>query len=109
MTNWSPTTLTTEVRLARRVLAELAERGVDLLSRDVHLDVLLALDNLESAAHGPWPPPDPARSIADVRLALTDARDALAVVLADLSAHDVEPVHAALAHDHVDTALARLS
>lgn len=105
----SPTTLTQEVRLARRVLAELAERGVDLLSREVHLDVLLALDNLELAAHGPWPPPDAPRSIVDVRQALTDARDALAAVLADLGSHDVEPVRAALAHDHVETALARLS
>jgi hypothetical protein len=108
MTTPTPTTVTPEVQLARSVLAELAENGVRLLSRDRHLDVLLALDNLELAARGPWPPPDTARGISDVRPALIWARDALAAVLADLRAHDVEPIHAALAHDHVVKALTRL-
>lgn len=109
MTNSTPTAVTREVQLARTVLAELAESGVRVLDRDKHLDVLLALDNLELSARGPWPPPDAARGIADADQALTHARDALAAVLADLSAHDVEPIHAALAHDHIVKALTRLS
>jgi hypothetical protein len=108
MTTPTPITVTPEVQLARSVLAELAENGIRLLSRDRHLDVLLALDNLELAARGAWPPPEAARGISDVQPALIQARDALAAVLADFTAHDVEPIHAALAHDHVAKALARL-
>jgi hypothetical protein len=108
MTIPTPITVTPEVRLARSVLAELAEDGVQLLSRDRHLDVLLALDSLELAARGVWPPPDAARGITDVEQALLQARDALAAVLADLRAHNVEPLHAALAQDHVIRALTRL-
>jgi hypothetical protein len=108
MTTPTPIAVTCEVQLARSVLAELAENGVRLLSRDRHLDVLLALDNLELAARGAWPPPDAARGITDVQQALTRARDALAAVLVDLRKHDVDPIHAALAHDHVVKALTRL-
>jgi hypothetical protein len=108
MTTPAPITVSHEVQLARSVLAELAENGVRLLSRDRHLDVLLALDNLELAARGAWPPPDAARGITDVQQALTQAHDALAAVLTDLRAHDLEPVHAALAHDHVIKALSRM-
>jgi hypothetical protein len=108
MTTPTPITVNHEVQVARSILAELAENGVRLLSRDRHLDVLLALDNLELAARGTWPPPDAARGIADVQQALTQARDALAAVLTDLRTHDLEPIHAALAHDHVVKALTRL-
>jgi hypothetical protein len=108
MTTPTPIAVTREVQLARSVLAELAENGVRLLSRDRHVDVLLALDNLELAARAVWPPPDAARGIADVQQALTQARDALAAVLADLRTHDIDPIHAALAHDHVVKALTRL-
>jgi hypothetical protein len=108
MTTPTPIAVTREVQFARSVLAELAENGVRLLSRDRHLDVLLALDNLELAARGVWPPPDAARGITDAEQALTQARDALAAVLTDLRAHDVDPIHAALAHDHVTKALTRL-
>jgi hypothetical protein len=108
MTTPIPITVRHEVQLARSVLAELAENGVRLLSRDRHLDVLLALDNLELAARGVWPPPDGARGITDVQQALTQARDALAAILADLRKHDIDPIHAALAHDHVVKALTRL-
>jgi len=101
--------LTPEVHRARSVLAELAEIGHAVLSRDRHLDVLLALDNIELAARGFWPPPDAARKITDVPQALAEARDALALVLADLAVHDVEPVRVALARDHVVAALTRTS
>jgi hypothetical protein len=101
--------LTPEVQCARSVLAELAEIGHAVLSREVHLDVLLALDSLELAAPGFWPPPDAARNITDVPQALAAAQDALAVVLADLSAHGVDPVRVALARDHVAAALTRTS
>ena len=101
--------VTPEVQCARSVLAELAELGHTVLSRERHLDVLVALDSLEMAARGFWPPPDVARKITDVPRALAEAQDALAAVLADLSAHDVEPVRVALARDHVATALTRTS
>lgn len=109
MADSTPTAVTREVQLARTVLAELAEFGVRLLNRDKHLDVLLALDNLELSARDPWPPPDAARGITDADQALAHARDALAAVLADLSTHDVEPIHAALAHEHIVKALTRLA
>jgi hypothetical protein len=101
--------LTPEVQCARSVLAELAEIGHTVLSREGHLDVLLALDNLELAARGFWPPPDAARNITDVPQALAEAKDALTAILGDLSAHDVDPVRAALARDHVAAALTRTS
>lgn len=101
-------TVTREVQCARSILAELAEMG-PVLSRERHIDVLLALDSLELAAKGFWPPPNAARNITDVSRALTEARDALAAVLADLSVHDVDPVRVALARDHVATALTRTS
>ena len=100
-----PLPLTDEVQLARSILAELAETGIRSLSRDMHLDVLLAFDNLELAARRPWPPPSRVTSATDVDFALVQARDALATVLADLPRHDVEPVRVALAHDHVIKAL----
>ena len=102
-------TVTPEVQRARSVLAELAETGHTALSRERHLDVLLALDSLEMAARGFWPPPDAARRITDVPRALAEARDALAAVLADLSVHDVDPVRVALARDNVAAALTRSS
>jgi hypothetical protein len=101
--------LTPEVQCARSVLAELAENGRTVLGREGHLDVLLALDNLELAARGFWPPPDAARDITDVAQALAEARNALALILADLPAHGVDPVRAALARDHVAAALTRAS
>ena len=104
-----PLPVTDEVQLARSILAELAETGVRSLTRDLHLDVLLAFDNLELAARHPWPPPSRVTSATDVDVALAQARDALATVLADLSGHDVEPVCVALAHDHVVKALQELS
>ena len=103
-----PLPVSDEVQLARSILAELAETGVRLLSRDLHLDVLLAFDNLELAARGPWPPPSRVASGMDVDFALVQARDALATVLADLPRHEVEPVRVALAHDHVIKALQEL-
>jgi len=101
--------VTPEVQRARSVLAELAETGHTVLSRERHLDVLLALDNLEAAAKGVWPPPDAARNITDVPGALAEAQDALAAVLADLSVHGVDPVRVALAREHVAAALTRTS
>jgi hypothetical protein len=101
--------LTPEVQCARSVLAELAEIGHTVLSRERHLDVLLALDNLELAARGFWPPPDAARNITDIPQALAAAQDALAAILADLSAHPVDPVRVALASDLVAAALTRTS
>ena len=101
--------MTPEVQCARSVLAELAETGHAMLSREGHLDVLLAFDNLEAAARGVWPPPDAARNITDVPAALAEARDALTAVLADLSVHDVDPVRIALAREHVADALTRIS
>ena len=103
------TTPTAEVQAVRRVLAELAETGHELLSRERHLDVLLALDNLEQARRRPWPPPPVALGIADVMQALGDAQTALVAVLGDLAFHDVEPLQAALALDHISQALARPS
>ena len=100
---------TDEVQLVRAILAELAETGAGVLSRERHLDVLLALDNVELAAHHPWPPPPASEGIDDVGLALTLAWEALVAVLADLKAHDVEPVRIALAHDHLSRALTRVS
>ena len=101
--------ITPEVQRARSVLAELVETGHTVLSRERHLDVLLALDNLELAARGFWPPPNAARNVTDVPRALTEAQDALTAVLADLSVHDVDPVRVALARDHVAAALTRTS
>ena len=101
--------VTPEVQHARSVLAELAETGHTVLSRECHLDVLLALDSLELAARGFWPPPDAAGNITDVPRALAEARDALAAVLADLSVQDVDPVRVALARDHVVAALTSTS
>lgn len=95
-----------EVQVARRVLAELAETGHELLTRECHLDVLLALDNLEQARRQPWPPPPAAAGIDDVAQALKEARAALVAVLGDLAFHDVEPLQAALALEHVSQALA---
>ena len=91
------------------MLAELAETGSRLLSRDCHLDVLLALDSLELSARGDWPPPDAAACVSDVDDALKRAHSALVAVVGDLKAHDVDPMHIALAHDHVAKALARQS
>lgn len=99
--------LTDEVQRARSILAELAEAGTTLLSRDRHLDVLLALDNLESAARGSWPPPRAARKVADVDDALREARDALVAVLNDLAKHGVHALPVAFAMDHVRQALGR--
>ena len=101
--------VTDEVQLARSVLTELAETGNRLLSRDRHLDVLLALDNLELSARGDWPPPDAAVGVSDIDDALTRVQHALVAILSDLTAHDVDPVRIALAHDHVAKALARQS
>ena len=98
-----------EVQTARRVLAELAETGHEFLSRDRHLDVLLALDNLEQASRGAWPPPPAASGIADVAQALREAQAALEAVLRDLANHDVNPLRTALALDHVCQALGRPS
>jgi hypothetical protein len=109
MTNLEHMAVTHEVQRARSVLAELAETGTSLLSRDRHLDVLLALDNLELAARGAWSPPDAAQQITAVDEALAQAQTALAAVLRDLGRHDVEPLYVALAHDHVSKALSRLS
>ena len=95
-----------EVQVARRVLAELAETGHELLTRERHLDVLLALDNLEQARRRPWPPPPAAAGIGDVAQALQEAHAALVAVLGDLAFHDVEPLQAALALEHVSQALA---
>jgi hypothetical protein len=104
-----PAPMSDDVQLARSVLAELAETGAGLLNRDRHLDVLLALDNLELAARGSWPPPSAALGITAVEPALSQVREALAAVLSDLPSHDVDPVRIALAHDHVSRALTRLS
>ena len=98
---------TSEVQAARRVLAELAETGHELLSRERHLDVLLALDNLEQARRHTWPPPPRATGISDTDYALREAQASLSAVLQDLSTHDVEPLYAALALDHISQALAR--
>lgn len=108
MTNPSPFAVTREVQIVRTVLAELAEIGVRRLDRDGHLDVLLALDNLELAARTAWPPPGKASGITDIPRALAQARNALTAVLADLIAHDMEPIQTALAYDHVVKALGRL-
>jgi hypothetical protein len=109
MTDADEVPVTPKVQYVRSVLAELAESGHDMLGRERHLDVLLALDNLELAAHGAWPPPDAARNISDIAEALAGTRDALAEVLAELSSHDVDPVRVALAREHVTAALARTS
>jgi predicted RNase H-like HicB family nuclease len=109
MTTPEVTSPSPEVQCARRVLAELAETGHTALSRERHLDVLLALDNLERGARGCWPPPGAARGITDVEEALATAQEALAAVLGDLPAHEVDPLQVALASDHVGTALTRPS
>jgi len=109
MTTPDVTSPSPELQCARGVLAELAETGHALLNRERHLDVLLALDNLELAARGFWPPPGPAQGITDVGEALARAQQALAAVLGNLPAHEVDPLQVALARDHVATALTRPS
>ena len=67
MTTTNQPPLTDEVQRARSILAELAEAGTTLLTRERHLDVLLALDNLERSSRGDWPPPPARREVMQRR------------------------------------------
>jgi hypothetical protein len=58
---------------ARTLLAELAERGAEWFGHPEHLAVLHALDTLEDAAPGRWPPPGPATRITDPHPVLLEA------------------------------------
>ncbi|QNN54699.1 hypothetical protein [Nocardioides mesophilus] len=109
MTTTNQPPLTDEVQCARSILAELAEAGTTLLTRERHLDVLLALDNLERASRGAWPPPPARREVSSVDDALREARASLEAVLGDLTRHGVEALPLAFAIDHVRQALGRRS
>ena len=107
MTTMNQVPLTDEVQRARSILAELAEAGTTLLTRERHLDVLLALDNLERSARGEWPPPRARRQVCSVEDALREAKVSLEAVLSDLTPHGVEALPVAFAIDHVRQALGR--
>ena len=107
MTTTNQPSLTDEVQRARGILAELAEAGTTLLTRERHLDVLLALDNLERSSRGDWPPPPAPREVGSVDDALREAKASLEAVLSDLTRHDVEALPVAFAIDHVREALGR--
>jgi hypothetical protein len=103
--NQSPPT--DDVQRARSILAELAEAGTTLLTRARHLDVLLALDNLERSSRGDWPPPPAGRGVCSVDDALREAKASLEAVLSDLTRHGVDALPVAFAIDHVREALGR--
>ena len=106
MTTMNQAPLTDEVQRARSILAELAEAGTTLLTRERHLDVLLALDNLERSSRGVWPPAA-RRQVSSVDDALCEAKASLEAVLADLTRHSVDALPVAFAIDHVRQALGR--
>ena len=107
MTTTNQPPLTDEVQRARSILAELAEAGTTLLTRERHLDVLLALDNLERSSRGAWPPPPARREVRSVDDALREAKASLEAVLSDLTRHGVDALPVAFAIDHVRQALGR--
>ena len=107
MTTTNQAPLTDEVQRARSILAELAEAGTTLLTRERHLDVLLALDNLERASRWAWPPPRAPREVCSVDDALREAKVSLEAVLSDLTRHGVDALPVAFAIDHVREALGR--
>ena len=107
MTTINQSPPTDEVQRARSILAELAEAGTALLTRERHLDVLLALDNLERSSREAWPPPRAARGVRSVDDALREARASLEAVLSDLTRHSVDALPIAFAIDHVRQALGR--
>lgn len=107
MTTTNQPPLTDEVQRARGILAELAEAGTTLLTRERHLDVLLALDNLEASSRGAWPPPRAPQGVSSVDDALREAKCSLDAVLGDLTRHGVEALPVAFAIDHVRQALGR--
>jgi hypothetical protein len=99
---------TTEVQRARGILAELSERGDELLTREAHLDVLLAFDHLERAGLDAWPPPPAATGIVDPRTALAAAHFALVAILGDVTRHRVLSMPVGFAANYVGDALGTL-
>jgi hypothetical protein len=94
------TDLSPELSRARDLLAELCERGYELLAPDQHLHVLMAYDSLERAAIDLWPPPGP-EIVNDSSAALTSVAAQLELVLEDASRHRALALPVAFALDYV--------
>ena len=99
------TTISWEVQRARSLLAELCEIGAERLTREKHLEVLFAFDQLAKSAKADWPPPLPASGLDEIELALLEVKESLARVSADPELHEVEPLAVALAANHVELAV----
>lgn len=97
-------TISREVQRARSLLAELCEIGAERMTRETHLEVLFAFDQLAKSAIADWPPPLPAQGLDEIEAALLEVKESLARVSADPEFHQVEPLAAALAANHVELA-----
>ena len=98
-------TISWEVQRARSLLAELCEIGAERMTRERHLEVLFAFDQLAKSAKAEWPPPFPARGLDEIQPVLLEVRESLALVSADPEFHDVEPLAVAIAANHVELAV----